>query len=167
MWLAGSRAQAQQLWRTGPVAPWHVGSSQTRARTRIHCIGRRILNHCATREARHYDFLQVPCKESVPLSPLLPEPGKSAEAPTPPFKCNAASLLHTNPVTVVPLPLATPKDLFTPNHSPGQQQYWRLHWRGSRGRGGVAHTAQPPASPALPGCHPCLGVSASSPKQDI
>ena len=24
-------AQAQQLWLTGPAAPWHVGSSQTRA----------------------------------------------------------------------------------------------------------------------------------------
>ena len=44
-------AQAQQLWLTGPVAPRHVGSSQTRARTRVPCIGRRILNHCATREA--------------------------------------------------------------------------------------------------------------------
>ena len=28
-------AQAQQLWLTGPVAPWHVGSSQTRAQTRV------------------------------------------------------------------------------------------------------------------------------------
>ena len=39
------------MWRTGLVAPRHVGSSQTRARTRVPCIGRRILNHCATREA--------------------------------------------------------------------------------------------------------------------
>ena len=44
-------AQAQWLWRTGLVAPRHVGSSQTRARTRVPCIGRQILNHCATREA--------------------------------------------------------------------------------------------------------------------
>ena len=44
-------AQAQQLWLTGPVAPWHVGSSQTRARTRVPCIGRQIPSHCATREA--------------------------------------------------------------------------------------------------------------------
>ena len=29
----------------------HVGSSRTRARTRVPCIGRRIHNHCATREA--------------------------------------------------------------------------------------------------------------------
>ena len=32
------------------VSPWHVGSSRIRARTRVPCIGRRILNHCATRE---------------------------------------------------------------------------------------------------------------------
>ena len=44
-------AQTQQLWLTGLVAPWHVGSSQTRARTHVPCIGRQILNHCATREA--------------------------------------------------------------------------------------------------------------------
>ena len=45
-------AQAQQLWLRGLVAPRHVGSSQTRARTRVPCIGRQILNHCATREAQ-------------------------------------------------------------------------------------------------------------------
>ena len=44
-------AQAQKLWLTGLVAPRYVGSSQTRARTRVPCIGRQILNHCATREA--------------------------------------------------------------------------------------------------------------------
>ena len=54
LWLAGSRAQPQQSWRTGLVAPWHVGSSWTRARTRVPCIGRRIPNHCATREAPCY-----------------------------------------------------------------------------------------------------------------
>ena len=51
LWLAGSRAQAQQLWRTGLVAPRHVGSSRTRAQTHVPCIGRQILNQCATREA--------------------------------------------------------------------------------------------------------------------
>ena len=50
--------QAQQLWLTGPAAPRHVGSSQTRARTRVPCIGRRILNHCATREAPKKLFLK-------------------------------------------------------------------------------------------------------------
>ena len=41
----------QQLWRTGLVAPWHVGSSWTRARTHVPLIGKQILNHCTTREA--------------------------------------------------------------------------------------------------------------------
>ena len=49
-------AQAQQLWLTGPAAPRHVGSSQTRARTRVLRIGRQILNHCATREAPLWIF---------------------------------------------------------------------------------------------------------------
>ena len=48
--------QAQQLWLTGPAAPRHAGSSQTGARTRVPCIGRQTLNHCATREARHSHF---------------------------------------------------------------------------------------------------------------
>ena len=58
LWLAGSRAQAQQLWHTGLVAPWHVGSSRTRAQTRVPCIDRRILNHCATKEVRSCQFYQ-------------------------------------------------------------------------------------------------------------
>ena len=37
--------------RAGRVGPRHVGSSQTRARTRVPCIGRQTLNHRATREA--------------------------------------------------------------------------------------------------------------------
>ena len=43
------------MWLTG-LAPRHVGSSQTRARTRVPCIGRQILNHCATREAPRPPF---------------------------------------------------------------------------------------------------------------
>ena len=50
--------QAQQLWLTGPAVPQHVWSSQTRARTRVPCIGRQILNHCATREAPRKGFLK-------------------------------------------------------------------------------------------------------------
>ena len=53
--VAEHRLQTRRLSncgsRTGPVAPRHVGSSQTRARTRVPCIGRQIPNHCATREA--------------------------------------------------------------------------------------------------------------------
>ena len=47
------------MWLTGLVALRHVGSSQTRARTRVPCIGRQILNHCATREALFVDFLMM------------------------------------------------------------------------------------------------------------
>ena len=50
LWLAGSRVQAQQLWCTGLVALWHVGSSRTRDRTCVPCIGRWIPNHCTTTE---------------------------------------------------------------------------------------------------------------------
>ena len=39
------------MWCTGLVALWHVGSSWTRDRTRVPCIGRWTLNHCTTREA--------------------------------------------------------------------------------------------------------------------
>ena len=49
-------AQAQQPWLRGPAAPRHVGSSQTRARARVSCISRQILNHCATREAHKWSF---------------------------------------------------------------------------------------------------------------
>ncbi|XP_066864011.1 probable proton-coupled zinc antiporter SLC30A3 isoform X3 [Kogia breviceps] len=51
-------AQAQRPWLTGPAAPRHVRSSRTGARTRVPCIGRRTLNHCATREARSDLFSQ-------------------------------------------------------------------------------------------------------------
>ena len=52
LWNIGSRhagfsscgMRAQELWLTGLVAPWHVGSSQTRDRTCVPCIGRQILN---------------------------------------------------------------------------------------------------------------------------
>ena len=45
---------------SGLVALQHVGSSWTRARTRVPCIGRRILNHCATREAPVFlNFLYI------------------------------------------------------------------------------------------------------------
>ena len=49
----GARAlgfQAQQLWHTGLVAPWHVISSWTKDRICIPCIGRQILNHWTSRE---------------------------------------------------------------------------------------------------------------------
>ena len=57
LWLLGSRAQAQQLWHTGLVALGHVGSSRTRDRTCVSCIGRWTPNHCATREVPFLQFL--------------------------------------------------------------------------------------------------------------
>ena len=56
LWSAGSRAQAQQLWRPGPAAPRHAGSSRTRDRTRVPRLGRRILNHCTTRKDLPFCF---------------------------------------------------------------------------------------------------------------
>ena len=73
LWLAGSRVQAQQLWRTGLVAPRHVGSSRTRARTHVPCIGRRVLNHCTTREvseSTQSDFFTSPISGTVPNASL-------------------------------------------------------------------------------------------------
>ena len=49
--VAEHRLQTRRLSSCGLVAPRHVGSSQTRAQTRVPCIDRQILNHCATREA--------------------------------------------------------------------------------------------------------------------
>ena len=52
--VAEHRLQTRRLsnlWLTGLVTPWHVGSSQTRPRTHVPCSSRQILNHCATREA--------------------------------------------------------------------------------------------------------------------
>ena len=60
--VAEHRLQMRRLSSCGArasVAPWHVGSSQTRARTHVPCISRQILNHCATREAPVHWFLNV------------------------------------------------------------------------------------------------------------
>ena len=70
LWLMGSRVQAQQLWHTGLVAPWQVGSSQTRAQTRVPCIGKQILNHCAPREALLF-CLQLKMLFKVRVSAIL------------------------------------------------------------------------------------------------
>ena len=56
-WALGT--WAQQLWLTGLVAPRHVASSWTRARTHVPCIGRPILNHCATREVPKQQLLSL------------------------------------------------------------------------------------------------------------
>ena len=55
----GSRRAGSVVVAHGLVAPRHMGSSQTRARTHVPCIGRQFLNHCATREAPVHLFFRV------------------------------------------------------------------------------------------------------------
>ena len=50
------------MWLTGLAAPRHVGSSQTRAQTRVPCIGRQTLNHC---------MWDLPRPGLKPVSPAL------------------------------------------------------------------------------------------------
>ena len=59
LWRTGSRCTGFSSCgtRASVVAPRHVGSSWTRARTRVPCIGRRILNHCTTREGPDQVFI--------------------------------------------------------------------------------------------------------------
>ena len=46
----GSRSAGSVAVAHGPIAPRHVGSSQTRAPTPVPRISRQTLNHCANRE---------------------------------------------------------------------------------------------------------------------
>ena len=54
--LSSCGTWAQQLWCTSLVASRHVGSSRTKARTRVPCTGRRTPNHCAPREVSSLCF---------------------------------------------------------------------------------------------------------------
>ena len=57
--VAEHRLQTRRLRNCGSRAQLLRGMwdhSQTRARTRVPCIGRQILNHCATREAQAAGF---------------------------------------------------------------------------------------------------------------
>ena len=56
LWLLGSRAQVQWLWRSGLAAPQHVEPSQTADWTCVSCIDRQILYHWPTREAFLFFF---------------------------------------------------------------------------------------------------------------
>ena len=53
----GSNRAGSAIVAHGPSCSAAWGSSQTRARTRVPCTGRQILNHCATREAPENGFL--------------------------------------------------------------------------------------------------------------
>ena len=59
-WLLLLRAQAQELWLTGFIAPRHMGSSRTRDQTYLPFIGRWIPMHCTLRDvtsATHFNLL--------------------------------------------------------------------------------------------------------------
>ena len=67
--VAEHRLQTRRLSSCGSrglVAPRHVGSSQTTARTCVPCIGRRTLNHCTTRETPVEIFFEFNWLSSYP-----------------------------------------------------------------------------------------------------
>ena len=58
-WLLWLQSTGSRHVDSVVVAPRHVGSSWARDRTRVPCIGRRILNHCATREVLQVILIQI------------------------------------------------------------------------------------------------------------
>ena len=62
--VAEHRLQTRRLSSCGSWAQllrgmWDLPRPGSRARTRVPCIGRQILNHCATREALNLFFIEV------------------------------------------------------------------------------------------------------------
>ena len=106
LWLSGSRTQAQQLWCTGLVAPQHVGSSRTRARTRAPCIGRWILNHYATREAQTLTFLFL--AHSMSSAPVEDPPVRHTYSRP---QCSSVSEFILNSLKTVHLPCQETSEL--------------------------------------------------------
>ena len=70
-WSLGTRALVVAALRLSSCSAWglvalqHVGSSRTRDQTCVPCIGRRILNHCGTREALQYSFMYFIIPQSI------------------------------------------------------------------------------------------------------
>ena len=92
LWLlllrsTGFRARGLSSW--GSAALWHVGSSQTRGRIHVSCVGRWVLYHWATREALSILFFKF-TNFAVPPGILVPWPGIK---PNPPMM-EAQSLNH-------------------------------------------------------------------------
>ena len=74
LWHVGSVVVARRLQRAGSVVVAHglscsvaCGISQTRARTRVPCVGRRILNHCVTREVPDQQLFTEVILNDLPL----------------------------------------------------------------------------------------------------
>ena len=47
--LSSAACRLQELWRIGLFTPGRVESSRAKDRIRVHCTGRRTLNHWTTR----------------------------------------------------------------------------------------------------------------------
>ena len=98
---------AQQLRRTGLVAPQHVGSSQTRDGTHVPCIGWRILNHCATRDVRECflafsSFQRLPaCVGLWPLPPPLKPAASCFCCHISYYQFSSSASLFEDPVTTL------------------------------------------------------------------
>ena len=123
----------------GLVAPRHVGSSQTRARTRVPCIGRRILNHCATREAPTNVLISRPNYKVFPSVLRFP-PTKAAFWKT----SQILSHLAQNPLWF-PLP--------SPHSGPETPPPLDLavgHFSGTQFSGLTAHRPLTPSQPSQP-----------------
>ena len=72
--VAGHSLQTRRLSSCGSRAQLLRGMwdfSQTRARTRVPCISRQILNHCATREAHSVFLLMCPLTTAELNSPII------------------------------------------------------------------------------------------------
>ena len=96
--VAEHRLQTRRLSSCGAralVAPRHVGSSQTRARTLVPCIGKQILNHCATREAPS-SFFNSEFFSSYSILPFSPFPAPSNAFSTSCFWICPSQTFHIN-----------------------------------------------------------------------
>ena len=80
-----------------------MGSSQTRARTCVPCIGRQILNHCATREAQFIHFLNNP--EGKYLAPFHTWLNRSKEKLRESRSYNESGNLDSNPSLIKAQPI--------------------------------------------------------------
>ena len=57
-WASAVPVLAQELWLTGLVALWHLGSSGTRDQTGAPCVRRQILDHWTIREVQGLNKIQ-------------------------------------------------------------------------------------------------------------
>ena len=104
------------MWHAGLVAPRYVGSSRTRERTCVPCIGRRILNHCTTKEVPRLPFDQPRATEAIshPFEMAL------AHLSGPTDQCSTA--VHKEPFSTSAF-----KVVFEYCCYPQDPHLWRLH----------------------------------------